>query len=65
MQPFIGLCLPVIFGMVGWLKLVGEPDRKESLQETWESIRGDADFPILRLASTLLVVVVIPLMMIA
>jgi hypothetical protein len=58
----IGLYLPVIFRVVGWLELVWEPDRKEFVRETWEFVGGDADFPVLRLASALPVVVMVPLM---
>ena len=64
MQPLIGLCLLVVLGVFGRLELLGKPDRKEPVQEAWESIRGDAGLPILRLTSALPIVVVVPLMMI-
>ena len=64
MQPLIGLCLPIVLGVFGRLELVGKPDRKDPVQETWESVGGDAGLPILGLTSALPIVVVVPLMMI-
>jgi hypothetical protein len=64
-QPLIRLYLSIILGMVGRVELVGKSNRTKSIQETWESIRGEASFSILRLASALLVVVMVPLMTIS